>query len=288
MKYFFYVFILAAFFVMSCDDTATNPTNTSGLKGTLYFSNGGEISKFSFGDNTKVLIAENAFQPFVHNQTLYAIEQTPKKKIVRMTLSGSNRETIIESEGDKGPLYKYYIDKIQVSPDGKYIAYEGDAIYNPQSYIITNELNAELVVTLGDYDARQPLISPTWDKSGNLYMQGWKSMNNGIYKLNSDFSEIVRFDPNLSNVEFPMVSPDGKTLAFVKDSKLFTMDLNTKNIKEYEINLQNIMNPFWSPDSKYIAFNSNYAIYALDINTLTYVEVKGVFADRGQQFVWTN
>jgi len=288
MKYFFYVFILAAFFVMSCDDTATNPTNTSGLKGTLYFSNGGEISKFSFGDSKKVLIASNATQPFVHNQTLYAIESFPLEKIVRMTLSGSNRETIIESEGYKGPLYKYYFDNIQVSPDGKYIAYEGDAIYNPQSYIITNELNAELVVTLGDYDARQPLISPTWDKSGNLYMQGWKSMNNGIYKLNSDFSEIVRFDPDLTNIEHPMVSPDGKTLAFIKESKLFTMDLNAQNIKEYEIDLPNLRNPFWSPDSKYIAFNSLGKIYALDINKLIYEVVKEIYVEPGQQVVWTN
>lgn len=254
----------------------------------MFYSSGWKIYRYTFSDSKSVLLAEFASQPFVYQQTLYAIEQGSVNKIVKMTLDGANRQTILASESYTGPIHKYMFDNIQVSPDGKYIAYEGDAVHNPHTYVVTNDNDPELVVSIGDYESKQPMISPTWDRQGNLYVQGSRSMNNGIYKVNSEFTTMERFDPELSNVEQPMVSPDGTKMAFIKDAKLYSINIDGTNLVEYLIDEAEINRPFWSPDSKFIAFNSKGRIFTIDINTFVYRQVPNLSVNRGNQVVWTN
>jgi Tol biopolymer transport system component len=262
--------------------TDNNPVNPAGFKGYIYYSNGGEISRIRLSDETVEKLFTNASQPDItEDGRILAIASPPIEKIIYSDHSGANRQSLIESESYTGPKYKYMFDKPRISFNQAYVAYEGDNVINPVTYVIDAN-DGSLVATIGDYDANQPMISPSWAPDGSLYVQGWTSMNNGIYKVAADFSSMERIDPNLSNVSSPSVSPDGQKIAFIRDGKIWTMGLDGSNPSMLNTEISNFRMPTWSPDSKYLAVTSSGSIFIIDFAALTVTDLSKCYSGDGQ------
>jgi len=267
-------------------ETENNPVTPSGFKGYIYYSNGGEIARIKLSDQTVEKLMSNATQADItSNSDIIAVESYPTERIIITDLYGANRQSIIESESYTGPKHKYYFDRPRISFNQQYIAYEGDDVYNPITYVI-NSTDGSLVATIGDYDERLPFISPSWAPDGSLFVQGWTSMNNGIYKITPDFSSIARIDPNLTNVSHPNVSPDGSKIAFIRDGKLWTMGLDGSNATLIQTNVDDITMPTWSPDSKFIAASGDGKLYIIDIGNKVVTQLEHAYASEGSQLTW--
>ncbi|MBI3258304.1 MAG: PD40 domain-containing protein [Ignavibacteriae bacterium] len=142
-------------------------------------------------------------------------------------------------------------------------------------------------VLYGDYSDKRPLISPSWAPDGSIFVQGWTSMNNGIYKVAADFSEYERIDPDLTNVSEPSVSPDGKMIVFISDEKLWTMGIDGSNPTLLNTTATKLHMPVWSPDSKYIAVTSYGHIHIIDPNLLTHMEItQSHYVGTDNQLCW--
>lgn len=270
---------------MGCNEE-DNPVTTTGFKGYIYYSNSNDISRIKLSDQTVEKLMTNAIQPEITtNSNIIAVESYPIEKIILTDIFGANRTSIIASESYTGPKFKYMFDKPRLSYNQKFIAYEGDAVHNPITYII-NLADGTLLATIGNYDEKQPYLSPSWAPDGSLIVQGWTSMNNGIYKVSSDFSTILRIDPDLNNVSQPSVSPDGSKIAFIRDTKLWTMGFDGSNPTLIQTGLDKLTMPTWSPDSKYIAANGSGKIYIIDLANLTVTKIKNAYANEGHQLSW--
>lgn len=202
--------IFSALFVcllMSGCSNTTNPTLTAnGMTGVIYYSTAGNIYRIQLNDQTEMELFTNARHPDITAKgEILCVEGYPNTRIIYADATGASRISLIESESYTGPKHKYYMNKPRMSYDQKFVVYEGDNVSNPNSYVI-NAVTGALVATIGDYSARQPMISPSWAPDGSIYVQGWTSMNNGIYKVAADFSAMERIDPNLSNVYEPNVT----------------------------------------------------------------------------------
>jgi Tol biopolymer transport system component len=282
------IFVVALFITLAGCSSNNNPTNTvNGLKGFIYYSTAGEIYRINLVDQITKKLFTNARHPDVmDNGQILAVETYPNTRIIYTDITGANRTSLIVSESYIGPLYKYYLNRPRISYNQNYVAYEGDNVYNPNSYIV-NASDGSLVVTIGDYNSKQPMISPSWAPDGSLYVQGWTSMNNGIYKVSADFTSLERIDPDLSNVSAPCVSPDGKNIAFIKDGEVWTMSINGENPTQLYSSLANLRMPVWSPDSKYIAAVSSGHICIIDIKSKTGFEItKSHYVGEDSQMCW--
>jgi Tol biopolymer transport system component len=176
-------------------------------------------------------------------------------------------------------------DSPRISYNQAYMAYDGDNIYNPVTYVI-DAVDGSLVATIGDYDAGQPMLSPSWAPDGTLYVQGWTSLNNGIYKVSADFTSMERIDPNLSNVSEPSVSPNGKRIAFVRDGKIWTMGVDGSNAALFNTEMSDFENPTWSPDSKYVAATSSGRIFIFDFEALKITDTSKGYSMSHEQLCW--
>lgn len=288
MKFFKWILIFSIFMFLGFGcSTENNPVNPAGFKGYIYYSNGGEISRIKLSDETVEKLFTNAAKPdIMEDGRILAIESYPVERIIFSDHSGANRESLIESESYTGPKYKYMFDNPRISFNQSYVAYEGDNVYNPVTYIISAN-DGTLVAIIGDYEARQPMISPSWAPDGSLYVQGWTSMNNGIYRVSADFSTMERIDPNLSNISSPSVSPDGQKIAFIRDGKIWTMGLDGSNPSMLNTEISNFRMPTWSPDSKYLAVTSTGSIYIVDFEGLKVTELSKGYSADGNQMCWS-
>lgn len=180
-----------------------------------------------------------------------------------------------------------------MSPDGKFVAFtvRGDLFVTSVEYNTTKRVTATTAAE----------SNPSWSKDGKkLY---YESERDGLPNIwvatmghedDPDFAnatvitEKPLFKADKTDRRDPVVSPDGKKLAFIADrNKLCVMDLGSKEVKQLT---DGSMNPSrtggfyftWSPDSKWIA---------LDINANKhdpYSDVAIVNVDNGEMIKLTN
>ncbi len=281
--------LLCSILIASCTDPAPVTTETSNLKGTIYYSSAERVYRLRLSDQVGTELFSNARHPEVTTSgRIIVVESYPNTRIIYSDQTGANREALIVSEGYSGPEHKEYMNKPRMSYNQRYVVYDGGNVHNPQSYVI-DAVSGALIATIGDYSARQPMISPSWAPDGSVIVQGWTSMNNGIYKVSPDFSSIKRIDPDLTNVYEPSVSPDGKTIAFIRDGKVWTMGIDGSNPTQLYVGSLNFSMPTWSPDSKFIAAVYSGHIYIFDIAKRTATEMSAVhYVDEGNQLCWVN
>lgn len=286
MKNFTICLVFCAFLFMAYGcPSSNNPVTPAGFKGYIYFSSKGEILRIRLSDETVEKLFSNASQPDItEDGRIIAVEEYPIRIIVT-DHSGVNRLSIIEKESTTGKEYKYWLNKPRISYNQSYIAYDGGRVVNPNTYVV-NSNNGELVAIIGDYSSRQPMTSPSWAPDGSLFVEGLTSMNNGIYKVSSDFTSMERIDPNLSNVSEPTVSPDGSKIAFIRDGKIWTMGLDGSNATLLDSEISNFISPTWSPDSKYLAVVSSGFIHIVDFDELTITKLSKGYSSAGNQMCW--
>jgi len=257
------------------------------MTGVIYYSTAGNIYRIQLSDQTSTELFTNARHPDITAKgEILCVEGYPTTRIIYSDATGANRKSLIVSESYLGPIHKYYLNKPRMSYNQKYVVYEGDNVSNPNTYVV-DAVTGALVATIGDYSARQPMISPSWAPDGSIIVQGWTSMNNGIYKVKADFSAMERIDPDLSNVYEPSVSPDGTTIAFIRDGKVNTMGIDGSNPTQLNTSGLQFSMPTWSPDSKYIAAVHSGHIYIFDVKASTATEItKSHYVGEGSQLCW--
>jgi len=228
----------------------------------------------------------NARYPDITAKGEILVQETYQLRLILTDLTGANRKSIMEGTDYKGPIHRRGMDHPRISYNQKYIAYDGGSVYNPVTYVI-DAVTGTLVATIGDYNANNPLYQPSWAPDGSLYVMGWTSMNNGIYKVSSDFKTVTRVDPNFTNVAYPSVSPDGKSIAFVRDGQVWTMGIDGTNPKQFYLSTETFYNPTWSPDSKYIVATGKWSAFIFDIAKNTYTELsKAGYISPDDQLCW--
>lgn len=290
MKYLKRVLIFSVLLVIGfgCDsDKSTNPEIPGGYKGYIYYSDAREIMRLDLSDMTVEKLISNAENPDITgNNRILAVETFPIEKLIYTDINGGNIRTLIVNERDiDGPKYKFAFGSPRISYNQAYVAYEGDEVSNPITYVI-DAVDGSLVATIGDWDSKQPMILPTWAPDGTLFVQGWKSMNNGIYRVSADFTSIERIDPNLPDVSSPSVSPDGKKIAFISVGKIWTMDLDGSNPLKFDTEISTFNKPTWSPDSKYIVAQRYGDFYILDIAANKITQIADNPPSDGNQLCW--
>lgn len=273
------VLILCLSFI-SC--TTTEPPAGNEFGGHVYYSNGGAIARVRLSDETVEQLMNNASQVDVMaNGNIVAVE-APEGRIITTDITGVNRTTLVMWTGTG---YGKYFNAPRISYDQKHVSYDGFG-YNPVTYVV-NALTGTLEATIGDYNnVDEHYYAPSWAPDGSLFVQGGRQgNNNGIYKVDKDFTFITRIDPNLTNVYSPSVSPDGTAIAFLRDGELWTMGIDGANAAQLKTSLVDVRSPTWSPDSKYIAIKSQGIMYIVNPNELTITKINKAFPDV-EQLSW--
>ena len=271
----------------SCHSSTPTQPNTTQYKGFIYYSTAGELHRMRMSDEHDDLLFMNARYPdLAADGTIIAVEKFPDR-LIYTDVSGANRIELLNSQGASVPAYRRWMSRPRFSYDQNYIAYTGDKITNPVSYVIDSE-TGDLVATIGDYSKNQPLLSPSWAPDGSIYVCGYYNLNNGIYKVEADFSSYRRIDPGLSNVSLPNVSPNGKQIAFIRDGKVWTMNPDGSSATQLNTSIASFSMPTWSPDSKYIAAvdQSSGHIHILDPNALSDYEITNSHYVSDEQLCW--
>ncbi len=263
----------------SCN-TTTEPTGGKGFAGHIYYTNANEISRIRLSDETVELLMRNASQPDVMaNGNIVAVENI-QGRIMITDITGANRTTLVSWLANGG--YRAYFGSPRISYDQKYVAYDGDNVYNPITYVVDAQ-TGDLISTIGvENNSNENYYAPSWAPDGSLFVQGEPTRNNGIYKIDKDFTSITRVDPNLTNVSYPNVSPDGTKIAFIRDQELWTMNIDGTNATQLKTDLYQLYSPTWSPDSKYIAVTSQGKLHIIDPKALTITKISQGFTNESQ------
>jgi Tol biopolymer transport system component len=269
-----------------CPDPV-NPSLVSSFKGNIYFSSNNKIYKMELSNQTNSELFEYAIDPDITNDgRILAVEIWPIYRIIYSDITHAKVQTLIEREIVAGLEFKESFYKTRISYNQKYISYEGVRDYS--AVYIVDASNGSLIKTFGNFKKNEPYFSPSWAPDGSLYLQGMTTINNGIYKVESDFSSIRKISNDLTNVSKPSVSPDGKSIAFIKDGQVWLMSIDGTNPTQLVKNQATFSNPTWSPDSKYIAVtSSSNHINIIDINSLTVTEItKTHYVAENSQMCW--
>jgi hypothetical protein len=144
-----------------------------------------------------------------------------------------------------------------LSSDGSLIAYSSVDDVGKQNVIVRRRVgdSSEVLAVIPD------VSQPSWTSDGGLIMAGGAratgSLSNveGIYTTDSTFTNLERIDAALIAPQTPVLSPDGKTVAFRQDNALWLMDSDGSNSRAalHQLDLNVDGYPAWSPDSQWLA-----------------------------------
>lgn len=290
MKFLSLLCIIVLLLISSCTTNEEPTKSETNFNGYLYYAESSNIIKRL---NLNTMQSESLFNfandpEMLTDGSLLCVERYAKQRIMRTNLTGANRETIVEMNQSFSTPHQYYLNRPRISPNQEMIAYTGDAV----SYVVT--LNGgNLLATIGDYYTNN-LFNPSWGADGSIYLQGEPSKNNGIFKASgANFAKIERVDKNLTNVSQPSVNPAGTKIAFIKDGKLWIMEIDGSNPTQLYTADFNLYIPTWSPDGRYIATVSSPTskIYIINVENKTGTEVTSLsnaYAFHTSQLSWSD
>lgn len=196
--------------------------------------------------------------------------------------SGSLREIPIDIKSDdiknviEKKIFKDNVEYFALSPDGKKIA----AVIHGELYVIPSEEPKEgRALTLTS--ARESY--PAWGQdSRTIYYASDVNGNHDIFSVNAVTGEQRQITRSPENDLKPIVSPDGKYLAFYRglnDIIRYDLEKNTEtawvkgNFGDFGI--ENSVDYGWSPDSRWLAYavfgpTLESDIYAVNLDGQTY------------------
>ncbi len=119
-------------------------------------------------------------------------------------------------------------------------------------------------------------VRPFWAPTGEIYFQGDTDGDWEIYKLNPDTGAVTQLTDNDVDDVAPIVSHDGATMAWLRESEfgnldLWIMDLDTDEETQLTDTGTDIGSHLFSPDDTFIAYHTNigddFDVYAIDLET---------------------
>jgi len=200
--------------------------------------------------------------------------RTGDPEIFIMNVDGSNLQQLTHAAGfDGGPVW---------SPDGKKIVFPSERDGDPEIYIMDADgANQKRLTNIPGDDSH-----PHWYPDGSRIIFNsartspdlkapWGKQWHELFSMKMDGSDVKQISFFKTVSTYPSVSPDGKKIAFrrVIDGPAFNWDLssnaNNRNSEVFVMDAdgKNVVNlsqsaafdgwPCWSPDSKRICFPSN-------------------------------
>ena len=92
----------------------------------------------------------------------------------------------------------------------------------------------------------------------------------------------------MSNVSAPSVSLDGTNIAFIRNGKVWAMNIDGSNPVQLFSSLGEFNNLTWSPDSKFIAAVRKSKLYNISLETLEMHEIeKSHLVDEESTLTWS-
>lgn len=203
-------------------------------------------------------IADNGTLCFGYDGKIYTMREgaTPTKVNIVIINDVNNEDAKMTFTGG--------VTSASVSPDGKMVAYvvRGEVFVTSADYSttkrITNTAAMERSVTFGA-DNRSIVYESVREGQSNLYIAKMARKEDPNFANATLISEEVLIPGDKSEKMYPMFSPDGKEVAFVKDRKKIAIyNIASGKVRVvYDGRYTTSKNggiPFtWSPDSKWLA-----------------------------------
>jgi Tol biopolymer transport system component len=267
------VLSVSAFVFTGCPSTTENdPVNTgSGLTGKVLYTSYISIKELDLKTGAIDVLASG-----------FAATRTPSGSIIAVTADGlvelspdGSQQRMIVPENTNQPFTDKYDDGFvspQISPDGRYIAYQGlmvDHVY------LVDAATGELLGEIGDdtYGFGRPI----WLPDGGLIMEGINAATKGLYRIDPEFQSIVRID-QFPQPRWPSLSPDGKTIATIVGEDVWLIDIDGSNPTQFTTNGLNLQWPTWSPDGKYIMVQQACDLKAIPVGSGNIISIADKFS----------
>lgn len=289
--------LLMAFVVLAgCSSNPSDPDgNGSRPTGTLYVN--GDVKANTYSINLQTGATTNLFagvDPF----------RTPEGTFIVRTFNGLEevsangttsrmivREQIQEPFADK---YDNAFHNPQLSPDGQYIAYEGQFGFVFDVYVV-DRYTGELMLSITEAETGLGYTRPSWTPDNRLVVAGTHS-NPGIFITNTDWTSLTRIDANLTFPDQPQVSPDGTKIALIVNAHVYTMNIDGTGLTQVTTSSSSEEMPTWSRDGKSIGVYGNNSILLLNLAGGTIFDLRTISTTmdhfmtftsfRGGQFYW--
>lgn len=259
---------LAPLLLISLASCGAKPEDKpGGGAGTIYMNGETHAYVYSFdlgtGQTSKLVLGQD---PYFTPEGTILCSNTNSGDLGEFSVDGTTFRTIVKNN-HQAPYDVTFDDKFQnpqLSPSGKFVAYEGQFGYRFDVYVVDRATGA-LLAAHPPVDVGVGFVRPTWTPDERLVVAGANN-NPGLYISDPTWKTFTRFDPNLAAPDGPAVSPDGKTVAFVLNDHIFTIGIDGTGVTQVTKSTGKESMPTWSPDGRQLAIyqDAGMAVIGLD------------------------
>ncbi|MFL5347107.1 MAG: TolB family protein [Hyalangium sp.] len=253
----------------------------AGASGKLVYGAPDDIHQYDFDAHKDAKLLNGSSPGRFPNGDLvyvYADSISAPYQIVIGDTAGTRRTKVLEpgpAVGDFNPV---------PSPDGKLIAFT----YYPRGF--TPKLNATNGTVIMQPDGTivanlKGVFDPSWTPDGRIVAAGTIAVASdgptntptaaGLYVSNAAFTAMTRLDNGLADPRQVAVSRDGKQLAFVLASHIWTMGLDGTGLRQLTSGDKEESSPAFSPDGDSVACTSFGTFETTFYSALAVVPVAG-------------